>query len=263
MTQINLNGHAVLAATGGRPFDPSLPAVLLVHGASMDHSVWAQQSRALAHGGRAVLAVDLPGHGRSEGEALASIAAIADWLADFITAAGLATAVVAGHSMGALAALELAARHPERVSGLVLIGAATTMPVHPDLIAAATEDLPAAVAMITAWGFSTTAALGGNPAPGLWLTTGGRRLLERSRPGVLHTDLSACDAYTGGEAAAARVTCPTVVVAGGGDRMSPAKAGRALAEAIPGGRAVVLDGAGHMLMAERPAEVLEALRSLY
>ncbi len=262
MSEFVVRGERIFAAHGGRGFDPTLPALVLVHGAGMDHSVWALQSRALAGHGRAVLAIDLPGHGRSEGEALASIAALADWLAEFIVAAGLSSAVVAGHSMGALAALELAARHPERVQALVLIGAAAVMPVHPDLIAAAAEEPAAAVAMITAWGFSAAAALGGSPAPGLWLSGGGKRLLERSRPGVLHTDLVACDAYAGGDTAARRVACPALVVAGGADRMAPASAGIALAAAIPGGRAVGLDGAGHMLMAERPDAVLDALLTI-
>ena len=260
MSGIQVRGHRVFAATGGKEFQTSLPTVVLVHGAGMDHSVWALQSRALAHSGYSVLAVDLPGHGRSEGEALTSISAMADWLAEFITAAGLDSAVVAGHSMGALAALELGARHPRLVRGLVLIGAAASMPVHADLIAAAREELPAAVAMITAWGFSPEAALGGNPTPGLWFTGGGRRLLELSRPGVLHTDLSACNAYENGAAAAALIRCPAVVVAGGADRMSPAKAGLALAGLIPGGRVELLEGAGHMLMAERPQQVLRALK---
>jgi len=262
MSGIVVDGNRVFAAGGGRPFDPSLPAALLVHGAGMDHSVWALQSRALAQGGRAVLAVDLPGHGRSEGEALTSIEAVADWLAEIIAAAGLSAAMVAGHSMGALAALDLAARHPKRVRALALIGAAAAMPVHPDLITAASEDPAAAVAMITAWGFSAAAAIGGNAAPGLWLTGGGKRLLERCRPGVLHTDLAACNAYAGGTAAARRVACPTVVIAGSADRMAPASAGIALAAAISGGRAVGLEGAGHMLMAERPGAVLDALLAL-
>ena len=209
MTEILVRGNRIFAANGGMDFTPSRPAVVLVHGAGMDHSVWALQSRALAHCGHSVLAVDLPGHGRSEGEALTSIAAIADWLAEFIAIAGLDSAVVA---------------------------------------------------MITAWGFSPAAAMGGNPAPGLWLTGGGRRLLECSKPGVLHADLVACNAYGNGEAAAAQIRCPALVVAGGADRMSPAKAGRALAALIPGGKVERLEGAGHMLMAERPQQVLKALR---
>ena len=263
MSEYRIDDVTIFAAHGGADPDPSRPAVLLVHGAGMDHSVWAQQSRGLAHAGFTVLAVDLPGHGRSGGAALTSIEGLADWLDRFIVTAGFPAAVVAGHSMGALAALELAGSRPERVRGLVLVGAAAAMPVHADLIAAADEALPAAVAMITAWGFSTAAAIGGNPVPGLWLTTGGKRLLEASRPGVLHADLSACNAYRGGEAAATRVRCPAIVVAGGADRMSPASAGRALAALIPGAKIDVQEDAGHMLMAERPQAVLKALKDCF
>ena len=262
MSKLIVNNIETFVAHGGQSFDPRRPVVLLVHGAGMDHSVWALQSRALAAQGWSVLAVDLPGHGLSAGQAMPSIEALADWLADLIVAAGLKKAVVAGHSMGALAALELAARHPSQVAALALVGAAASMPVHPDLIAAAGEELPAAIAMITAWGFSGDAALGGNPAPGMWFTGGGKRLLERSRPGVLQSDLSSCNAYAGGEAAASKVACPTVIVAGSADRMSPAKAGRALAALIPDVRFELLDGAGHMLTVERPQEVLRAIGSL-
>jgi pimeloyl-ACP methyl ester carboxylesterase len=259
MTSYCIEGFRAFAAHGGAEPDAAKPAVLLVHGAGMDHSVWALQSRALAAAGYFVLAVDLPGHGRSEGEAIAGIEGLAQWLAALLDAAGVEKALVAGHSMGALAALELASSRPERVAGLVLVGAAAAMPVHADLIAAAWEELPAAIAMITSWGFSADAALGGNPAPGLWFTGAGKRLLERSKPGVLATDLAACDTYKGGEAAAARIGCPALVVAGEADRMSPAKAGRALAALIPDGAVRVLAGAGHMLMAERPEAVLRAV----
>ncbi|MBX9634370.1 MAG: alpha/beta fold hydrolase, partial [Magnetospirillum sp.] len=66
---LDVLGQRVFAGTGGMPFDPAKPVVAFIHGAGMDHSVWALQDRALAHAGRAVLSFDLPGHGRSEGEA--------------------------------------------------------------------------------------------------------------------------------------------------------------------------------------------------
>jgi pimeloyl-ACP methyl ester carboxylesterase len=240
----------LFAATGGQPFDPSRPVAVLVHGAGMDHGVWAEQAAALTRCGWSVLAVDLPGHGRSGGEALTSIAAMADRLAKLLAAAGV-QAIVAGHSMGALVALDLAARHPERVRAVALIGAAPAMPVHPGLIAAAAEDLPSAVSMITAWGFST-------PEPADHI----RHLLETSRPGLLCTDLKACDSYAEGEATARRIACPAVVIAGGADRMVPVAKSQELAAVIPGCRVVELDGAGHMLMAERPAEISDALAAL-
>lgn len=251
-------GKRVFAGTGGIAFDPGKPCVVLVHGAGMDHSVWASQDRALAHGGRAVLSLDLPGHGGSEGPPLTSIPALADWLATALDHVGVEQAAVVGHSMGALTTLAFAARHPARTRAIALLGAAALMPVHADLLTAANDDLPAAIAMITGWGFSATAALGGSAVPGLWLVGGAESLLSRTRPGVLHADLAACNAYQNGAADAARVQCPALVVAGQRDRMAPASAGLVLADALRG-RGVVLPGAGHMLMAERPDDVLDLL----
>ncbi|MCR6631921.1 MAG: alpha/beta hydrolase [Magnetospirillum sp.] len=259
---IEVQGERIFAATGGVAFDPARPAVVLVHGAGMDHSVWTLHDRALAHAGRAVLSVDLPGHGRSEGEALASIPALAQWLAALLDAVGIGQAAVAGHSMGALAALSFAARFPARARAAALLGAAAQMPVNEDLRNAAREKPAAAAAMIVGWGFSAEAALGGSAAPGLWLTGTATSLLAGARPGVLAADLEACNDYADGLSDAARVRCPALVIAGERDRMSPAKAGRELAAALPHGDIRVLPGAGHMVMAERPDAVLDLLQGL-
>lgn len=259
---IDVNGSRVFAATGGTAFDPARPVVVLVHGAGMDHSVWALHDRALVHAGQSVLSVDLPGHGRSDGAALNSIPALADWLAALLDAVGVEQAAVAGHSMGALAALAFAARHPARTRAIALLGAAAAMPVNDDLRNAAATKPASAAAMIVGWGFSAEAALGGSAAPGLWLTGGANSLLARARPGVLAADLNACNDYVDGAADAARVQCSALVIAGERDRMSPAKAGRELAALLPHGRIEVLPGAGHMVMAERPDAVLDLLRSL-
>lgn len=262
MIRLDVDGRAVAAATGGVGFDPGLPAVVFVHGAGMDHTVWALQSRYLAHRARAVLAVDLPGHGGSDGPPLSSVPALADWLAELIEAAGLSTAAVVGHSMGALAALECAARHPDRVRALGLLGVAARMPVHPKLLEAAEANASEAAGMIVAWGHGTRAQLGGHCAPGTWLTGSALRLLERAAPGMLHTDLAACDGYRQGLEAAGRVQCPALVVLGGEDRMTPAKAGRELAGAIAGAQVVELPAAGHMMMTECPEATLRALTGL-
>lgn len=259
--ELSLSGKRVFAATGGRPFDPALPPVVFVHGAGMDHSVWVLQARYLAHRGHGVLSLDLPGHGRSEGPVLETVSAIGDWLAAVIEAAGAGPAALVGHSMGAIAALSCAARHGERVRALALIGAAPAMPVHPDLLALAEADDRRAFALVVDWGHGGPAHLGGHPAPGLWMLGGGERLLERSAPGVLHNDLAACAAYNSGPADAAAVACPTLVLAGAEDRMTPAKAGRKLAEAIPDARMVTLPEAGHMMMVEDADGTLAALKA--
>ncbi len=237
---IDIDGHPVFAATGGRDHDPALPLAIFLHGAGMDHSVWALHSRWFAYHGHRVLAVDLPGHGRSAGPPLASIAAAADWTARLVEAFGGGPALLIGHSMGALIAIETAANHPARVSGLGLIGAAAKMPVHPDLLAAAAANHPDAIAMVSLWGLGAHATYGGSQTPGHWMLGGAVRLLESGAPGVLHNDLAACNAYQDGPASAAQVTCPTVLVIGERDMMTPLKAGRALAALIADARTVVV-----------------------
>jgi len=258
--KLSVNGAAIFVATGGREFDKSLPAVVFLHGAGFDHSTWALHTRWFAHHGFSVLAPDLPGHGRSAGPSLGSIAEMADWTAALLAAAGAAKAHLIGHSMGSLIALETAARHPDKVSALSLIGTAATMTVGPDLLKAAEANDAAAIDMVSIWGLGQQAELGGSLAPGLWMHGGAQRLLEQCRDGVLFNDLAACNAYQNAVAAAATVKVPVTLVLGERDMMTPAKAGKALAAALPGSRTVVLEGAGHMMMAERPDELLAALR---
>jgi pimeloyl-ACP methyl ester carboxylesterase len=258
--QLLVNGIDTFVATGGRKFDRSQPTIVLLHGAGFDHATWALHSRWFAHHGFGVLAPDLPGHGRSSGTPLAGIAEMADWTAALLDAAGAATARLVGHSMGSLIALETAARHPARVSALSLIGTAATMTVGPDLLKAAEANDHAAIDMVSIWGLGFQAELGGSLAPGLWMHGGAQRVLEQCRPGVLFNDLSACNRYDNALAAAANITVPTSVILGERDMMTPVKAGKALAAALPNSRTIVLRGAGHMMMAERPDELLAALR---
>ena len=255
-----VGGQAVYAYSGTRPFDPSQPTVLFVHGAANDHGVFALQSRYFAWHGRNVLAVDLPGHGRSAGEALPSVEALAGWLCDVMDAAVLETASVAGHSLGSLAVLEFAARNPDRVRALALLGPAVPMTVSDDLLAAAARNDHVAYELINGWSFSSGGQLGGNEMPGMWMTGNAMRLLERCRDGVLSTDLLACHRYANGLAAAAAVRCPTLAILAARDVMAPLRNAKALLAALTNARTVTLAETGHSLMAERPGEVLDALR---
>lgn len=258
--QLKVDSLDVFVGTGGRPFDPSQPAAVLLHGAGMDHTAWALHDRWFAHHGFSVLAPDFPGHGRSAGAPLKTIGEMADWTAALIAASGAAKARLVGHSMGSLVALETAARHPSQVSGLTLIATSAKMAVGPDLLKAAETNDHDAVDMVSIWGLGFQAGLGGSLAPGLWMHGGAQRILEQSRPGVLFADLAACNAYEGALDAAAKVKVPATVIVGERDMMTPAKAGKALAAALSDCRTVVLRGAGHMMMAERPDEVLAAMR---
>jgi pimeloyl-ACP methyl ester carboxylesterase len=256
---VTVASHPVYAYTGARAPVAAQPTVVFVHGAANDHSVWALQSRWFAHHGWNVLAVDLPGHGRSGGPALASVEAIADWLPALLDAVGAERAALVGHSLGALAALACAARHPARVTKVALLGPSVPMPVSDLLLAAAKADDHAAFELINGWSVSPGKQLGGNSVPGMWLTGNAMRLMERTRPGVLHADVGACHAYADGLAHAAAARLPALVVTGQRDLMAPPGNATALIAALPDVRTVMLPQAGHALMAEQPDAVLDAL----
>ena len=256
----DVGGQSVYAYTGSRRFDPTLPTVVFVHGAAHDHSVWALQSRYFAHHRRNVLAVDLPGHGRSGGEPLGSVEAIAEWLAALLDATSIEDAAMVGHSLGALAVLEMTARHPERVKRIALLGPSVPMPVANALLDAAKANDHLAYELITGWSFAPGHQLGGNQQPGVWMTGNALRLMERSHPGALYADLLACHRYACGLAAAGKVRCPTLMILGQRDLMAPTKNTEALIAALTNCRVVSIADCGHSLMTEAPDAVLDALR---
>jgi pimeloyl-ACP methyl ester carboxylesterase len=261
---IDVDDVAVHAATGGVDPTGDHPLVVLVHGAGMDGTVWQLQTRYLAHHDLRPLAVDLPGHGRTPGPPLGSIGEMADWLARFVEAAaaqldGAPPVHIVGHSMGTFIGLELAARRSDLVASLALLGTANAMPVHPDLVAAAGNDLPAAAALMTAWGHDRPAHVGRNPTPGLWMLGGARALVEASPPGSLLADFEACAAYDSAAAAAAKLTCPVAVAIGLGDKMTPPRAAAKLIAELADPTVVELPDTGHMMMTENPRAVRELL----
>lgn len=258
---VTWHGMRLHASTGGRDFDRDLPTIVLVHGAGMDHTVWQFQARALAHHGFGVLSLDLPGHGRSEGPAPDSIAGYADVIVELLDLVGVAATHLIGHSMGSLIGLDLAARFPSRVRSLVLIGVAARMPVHPDLLAAAAEDDHLAFDLIASWSHSRPAHTGGHPTPGLWMMGASIRLLERSRPGVLHNDLAACAAYEEAVPQATKISCPVLLLLGEADLMTRPAAAAPLAEALSDVVTVVVPRAGHVLMVEQPDAAIDEILS--
>lgn len=258
--EVRVRDASVYAYTGGKPFDAALPCVVFVHGAEGDHSVWGLQSRYLAHHRRAVLALDLPGHGRSEGPVLESVETMADWLVGVLDAVRVPRAQIVGHSLGALVAVECAARHPDRVDRIALLGAAYPMRVSDELLEATRADEARARQMINIWSHSAYAHFPSSPGPGFWVHGANLRLMERQRPGVLPVDFAACNDYRDGLASAASVRCPTVFLIARRDLMTPGRTAQDLVKAIQGARVVEIDGSGHYMMTEKPDEVLDALR---
>ena len=262
--KLTVNGRQAYAYTGGKPFDPALPCVVFVHGALHDHSCWNLLARWCAHHGHGVLAVDLPAHGGSQGPPLADVQALADWLLTLLDAAGVHQAALVGHSMGSLIALEAAGRAPQRVHRLVMMGTAYPMQVSEALLATAQSEPSRAIDMVTAWSYASLASKPSYPGPGMWLHGSNRVLMRRMQDGckelnLFHHEFSTCDRYRGGEAAAARVSCPVHFVLGQADQMTMPKAGRELAGALRA-RVHSVD-AGHNMMTEAPDATLAALRT--
>ena len=259
--ELTVGGRRVFAGTGGRDLDRKQPLVLLLHGAGMDHTVWVLQARFLAYHGFSVLALDLPGHGRSEGPALPTVEALADWTLATIEAAGFEKAAIVGHSMGAAMAVSVAAKAPGKVSRLALLGAAPAMPVHPDLLASARDGTMLAPELMTFWGLGRSAQIGGHATPGLWLTGAARRLIQKGVGPSLAADLAACGDWKAGAEAAKKIRCPVLVLAGSDDRMTPAAKARELAQAISGAELKIVAGAGHMMILEAPDATVDALQA--
>lgn len=262
---IDVNGHPLYAYTGGQALDPARPTVVFIHGVLNDHSVWILQSRYFAHNGWNVLAIDLPGQGRSDGPPPASVEDAADTVLALLDAAGIRQAALVGHSFGSLIALEAAARAPDRVSHLALCGTAFPMKVSPALLDASVKQPEQAIHMVNVFSHSTLCPPPSVLGPGTWLYGASRALMRRmlaSNPevNVFHAGFVACDSYANGEQAMAAVACPTLFVIGQHDQMTPPQAAHTLASHARQAELVTVN-AGHALMSEAPGAVLDALRT--
>ena len=250
---MNLAGG--FAYTANHDIDPAKRTVVFIHGAGLDHSWFGLQSRYFGYHGYNVLALDLPGHGKSAGPVLTSVPAMADWVMKVLDAAKAQRASLVGHSMGTLISLDCAARYPQRVERVALIATALPMKVGEAFLDAAKRNSYDAFDMSVIWGHAPQVPLGGNPNPGMWMYGDTQARLERLAPGVLHADLKACNDF----AFAGEVKCPVLFILGKRDVMTPVRAAKQLQDAIPGAKTVVIDYSGHSLMAEAPDATLDAL----
>ena len=246
---------AAFAYTAAHELEPKQPTLVFIHGAGLDHSWFGLQSRYFGYHGWNVLALDLPGHGRSEGPPIPTIGGMADWVFNILNQLKIKTAAAVGHSTGALIALECAARQPERIERIALIGVAYPMKVSEEFLGAAQRNDHAAYDMETIWAHAPQVPLGGNPNPGMWMYGDTLARLRRLAPGVLHNDLKACNDYV----LEGTVGCPALFILGKRDVMTPSKAALSLSEKLNGSKSVVVDLSGHSLMAEAPDATLDAL----
>ncbi|MGZ8290024.1 MAG: alpha/beta fold hydrolase [Telluria sp.] len=259
---LDVQGVQAYCYTGGKAFDASKPTAVFIHGAQNDHSVWALQTRYFAHHGFNVLAVDLPGHGRSAGPARQTVTEMAEWLLAVLDAAGVASATLVGHSMGSLIALEVSRLAPARVNKLAMVGATYPMKVSDALLDTSRNDEQSAIDMVNIFSHSSMAQKPSCPGPGFYTMGMARRLMQRmsaiNPDELFFKDFTACNTYANGEAAAAAVACPVLFVFGTKDMMTPPRSTKLLTSSIPHGKITFVD-AGHSMMQEQPDAVLDAL----
>jgi pimeloyl-ACP methyl ester carboxylesterase len=260
--------YEAYAYTGGKAFDATKPTLVFIHGVLNDHSVWILQTRYLAHHGFNVLAVDLPGHGRSGGDAPASVEEAAQFVEALLDAADVKHAGLVGHSWGSLIALEAAARLKERITHLALVGTAFPMKVSPALIEASLNEPMKALKMVNVFSRATLSAPPSALGPGTWvygafMALGRRVLASNTQVNIFHRGFVACDSYANGLEAMAGVTCPVLFVLGESDQMTPPRAAKSLVDqAKAQGKefTVVKIPMGHHQMSEAPEATLNALK---
>lgn len=265
---LQVNGAQTYCYTGGKAFDAAKPTVVFVHGVINDHSVWILQSRYLANHGFNVLAVDLPGHCKSGGEAPSSVEEAADFIVALLDAVGAQKAALVGHSWGSLIAMEAATRLQDRVSHLVLVGTAYPMKVSPALIEASLNEPLKALTMVNVFSRNTLAAPPSALGPGTWvygasMALGKRVLASNPKVNVFHRGFVACNTYANGEQAIAAITCPVLFLLGAQDQMTQPRAAQGLIKAAQAaGQTVQVESlpVGHHQMTETPDATLFAIR---
>jgi pimeloyl-ACP methyl ester carboxylesterase len=251
--------HKTFFSTGSGIHNPDFPSVIFLHGAGMDHTIWVLASRYFARHNFNVFAFDFPGHGRSQGELCQSINEFSDWLNDASIELNINEAAIVGHSMGSLVALNFAARYSQKVRSLALLGTSTPMQVADQLLEASRNNHHDAIDMANTWSHSNFGHIGGNESPGLVMTLGGQRLLERAKDNVFFTDLNACNSFVNGAELAASISCESLILVGTKDRMTAPISAFKVAELIPNSRTATLNQCGHSMLSEQPNAVLDAL----
>jgi pimeloyl-ACP methyl ester carboxylesterase len=273
---IPVQGNKIYCYTGGKPFDAAKPTLVFIHGVVNDHSVWILQTRYFAHHGFNVLAVDLPGHGKSEGSCPRSVEEAAAFILALLDAAGVQKAALIGHSWGSLIALHAASLAPERVSQLALVGTAFPMKVSPALLDASLNAPMKAIEMVNTFSHSSLSPPPSALGPGTWLYGGSRALMRRvyntamasnTKENVFHIGFKACDSYEGAFETLNRLLArmqsgelAMLFIVGIADQMTTPKAAQSLIDKAPGAKVARVSG-GHQMMTESPEEVLTALSS--
>lgn len=217
--------------------------LVFIHGSGGDHTNWIQQYTPLKTA-YSIAALDLPGHGQSEGPGERSVDAYCEWVKATLDGLGILKPVMIGHSLGAAICLSFAIRYGEAAAAVVPVGGGVKMPVNPLILEGLRTDPGGIIALA---GKLSVAKQNRERLSGLLTES-----LSSVDPEILHGDFSACDGLDIAEAIAG-IRIPALVVCGADDKMTPPPLSQAIRDGIPGARLALIEGAGHFVMLENPA----------
>ena len=246
-----VDNKKVFSSDIGQTFDENKHTIILIHGSGQSHVVWSLTDQYLADEGFNVFALDLPGHGNSEGASLKSIEDMADWLNKVVQVIGIKDLTILGHSQGCLIALEYANRFPDNVKNLIFVAGSYQIPVNKSLIDLANSGDFESLNLMMKWGYGYSKQfIGGNPL---------QKILNSSREvrEVLAVDLIACNNYKNGINCVKKVKCPTFFIFGELDKMIKLDKGKEFSGLINGSKTHIIKDCGHMIILENAFEMRE------
>ncbi len=244
MPQIQLDGAEIYYAQAGQGH----PALLFIHGAGADHTLWGEQISTLSKE-FTVVALDLSGHGQSPARNY-GISLYAQE-ARAVCAALRVPTVLVGHSMGGAVAMTIALDPPKNLTGLVLVGTGAKLRVHPQILELCQSDFARACDLIVTWAFALHA-----PSA---LRSRSRAQLERNGAETLWRDFASCNSFDVMDRLS-ELRLPTLIVCGTEDQLTPLKYSEYLQAHIAGAQLRTIEDAGHMVMLEQPAALNQVLR---
>ena len=248
---LEIENEKVFASDAGKPFDKNKHTIILIHGSGLSHIVWSLTEQYLSNQDYNVLALDLPGHGNSEGESLSSVEKISEWLEKVIKKIGIKDFSILGHSQGCLIALEYTFKNPKKAKNLIFIGGSYEIPVNQDLIDLAKSGSMKSLNLMMKWGYGDSKRfIGGNPV---------QKIINSSREvsDILAIDLIACNNYKNGIKAVKTINCPTLFIFGEIDKMITLDKGKEFSSLISDSKTHVIKNCGHMIMFENAFEMRE------
>jgi len=243
----------VFSSDVGQSFNKNKHTVILLHGSGQSHVVWSLTDQYLSDQGYNVFALDLPGHGNSEGESLNSIEEIAEWLEKVVIKIGIQNLTILGHSQGCLIALEYINRFPKKIKKLIFVAGSYEIPVNKSLIDLAHSGNMESLNLMMKWGYGYSKQfIGGNPL---------QKILDSPREirEVLAIDLIACNNYKNGINALKKIMCPSLFIFGELDKMIKLEKGKEFSKLVTDSKTHIIQDCGHMVILENAFEMREKI----